>query len=78
MRSYTISPLDPKAKLFYNPAYNTADMLTSRSTETRPRSAYKPLSARELPTAGRQHAADLLPLTARVQSEVGPSYRWPG
>lgn len=29
MRSYTISPLDPKAKLFYNPTFNNDELLRS-------------------------------------------------
>jgi hypothetical protein len=66
LRSYTISPLDPKAKLFYNPAYNNGDVLTPSLEQAC--SAYKPLSARDLPAA--RPAAAMLPLTARAASEV--------
>ena len=65
--SYTVSPLDPKAKLFYNPAFNQ-EQLRGSSVEPARAAAYMPLSARgaapERPPAPLQRS-----MTARVGGE---------
>lgn len=66
--SYTVSPLDPKARLFYNPAFN--DELRASAADPQ-RAAYMPLSARGASAGERPPVPLPRSKTARGWSEVG-------